>query len=202
MSPRRRQSDGLSLIELLMVIAIMGILAGMVIPRSTPGIHDQLRSAAQILQTDLAYGRSLAVTNNSTYRLTFQTAENRYVLEHSGSNPALDTLPNSPFGNPDDPPQQHIVDLDALPSMGPPVEFVTAGVLGNSPQRVDDVEFGPLGETTRSEETVIWLAAGAGRQRRYLLLNINPVTGLAEVGAYTGEGPPAALLAVADAAQE
>ena len=192
----RRQSDGISLIELLIVIAVIGILVGMVIPKSDPGIHDQLRSAAQILQTDLAYARSLAITNNSTYKLAFETAANRYILKHNGLNAALDVLPSTPFRNPDDPPEEHIVELDDLPNLGPGVELAAVGTRGNTPQAIDEVEFGPMGETTQTEETSIWLAAGRGEQRRYLLLTVNPVTGLAEVGDYTAEAPPAVVMPV------
>ena len=194
MPARRRQSDGISLIELLIVIAVIAILAGVVIPKSDPGIHDQLRSAARILRTDQAYARSLAIINNSEYELHFDTAANRYILKHSGSNTDLDTLPRSPFSNPGDPPEEHIVEFAELPNLGPGVELAAVGTLGNTPQAVDKVEFGPMGETTRSEETIIWLAAGTGEHRRYLLLTVNPVTGLAEVGDYTSEAPPAAVL--------
>ena len=190
MPARRRQSAGFTLIELLIVVAVMGILAGLVLPRSDPSLHEQLRSAAQIMAGDLAYGRSLAVTHNSEYRFTFDVQGNRYILEHSGADPRLDTLPDSPFRSPDDPPDQQIVELEALPHLGSSVRIVGAAAERSSPQPVGDVEFGPLGETTRSEPTVIWLAAGAGSATRYVRLEVNPVTGLTTVGAYSGEGPP------------
>lgn len=194
MPPRRRQPAGFTLIELLMVIAVMGILAGLVLPSSDPSLHDQLRSAAQILRTDLAYGRSLAVTNNSTYQFRFDRENNRYVLEHSGANPALDTLPDSPFRLPDDPPNQHIVDLDELPQLGSSVRIVVVAEFSTLLERVDDLEFGPLGETTRSNPTFIWLAAGRGSDTRYTWLLVDPVTGLVKLGADTIYGPPASLL--------
>ena len=190
MLPRRRQSAGFSLIELLIVIAVIGILVGLVLPSSDPGLHDQLRAAAQILKTDLAYGRSLAVSNNSSYQFTFDPDNNRYVLEHSGSNPALDTLPDSPFRHPDDPPEQHVVDLDELTHIGPTVRLVSAHDLGASLNAVSDLEFGPLGETTRSSRTIIYLAAGQDPDTRYITLIVNPVTGLAQLGEYTTDGPP------------
>ena len=195
MQAGRRQSAGFSLIELLIVIAVIGILAGLVLPRSNPSLYDQLRSVAQILRTDLAYGRSLAVTNNSTYRITFDTTDNRYILEHSGSRAALDTLPDSPFRDPDDPPERHVVDLDALPHIGPGVRIVSAATSGALVARVADVEFGPLGETTRTSPTVVWLAAGYGLDTRYLSLTINPVTGLTDLEYRATEGPPAGVVA-------
>ena len=185
-----RQSAGFSLIELLIVMAVIGILAALVLPKNDPSLYDQLRSAAQILRTDLAYGRSLAVTNNSTYRLAFDTPNNRYVLEHSGSQTALDTLPESPFRHPDDPPDQHVVDLDELPRIGPGVRLVAATSSGGVVAPVSDVEFGPLGETTRTSPTVIWLAAGFGSNTRYLTLTVNPVTGLTKLQYCAAEGPP------------
>jgi len=162
-----------------------------VLPSSNPGIHDQLRSAARIVATDLAYGRSLALANNSSYKFTFDAENNRYVLEHSGSNPELDTLPDSPFSDVDDPPKQHIVSLDDLPRVGAPVKLAAAVVdNGDSFEAVTDLEFGPLGETTRSGETTIWLSAGKGDAERYISVTVNPVTGLATVGDFNGKGPP------------
>jgi prepilin-type N-terminal cleavage/methylation domain-containing protein len=186
----RRQSAGFSLIELLIVIAVMGILAALVLPKSDPSLYDQLRSAAQILRTDLAYGRSLAVTNNSTYRLAFDTTNNRYILEHSGSRAGLDTLPESPFRRPGDPPNQHIVELGELPLVGSGVRLVAATSSGAVIAPVSDVEFGPLGETTRTSPTVIWLAAGFDSDTRYLALRVNPVTGLTDLRYCAAEGPP------------
>jgi len=185
------------LIELLIVIAILGILVGLVLPEADANYYDQVRALAHILRTDLAYGRSLAVANNSSYRFTFDTAQNRYLLEHSGSNAALDVLPDGPFHNPGDPPGQHIVDLDELPHLGPTVQILTVAKSLAAPQRVAEVEFGPLGETTRSEKTVVWLSIGHGLDTRYITLTIDPVTGLAEIGEYTSEGPLAAVLAPA-----
>ena len=168
------------------MVAVMGILAGLVLPRSDPSLHEQLRAAAQIMAGDLAYGRSLAVTHNSEYRFTFDTEGNRYILEHSGTGATLDTLPDSPFRSPDDPPNQQIVALEELPHVGPTVRIVEVA----APVSVGDVEFGPLGGTSRSEETVIWLAAGAGAGTRYLRLHVNPVTGLTTVGTFSAAGPP------------
>lgn len=185
----RRQPAGFTLIELLIVVAVMGILAGLILPRSDPSLHEQLRSAAQIVAADLAYGRSLAVTNNSKYRITFDVEANRYILEHSGPDPALDTLPESLYRSPNDPPDQQIVAFEELPYLGSGVRI--AGVAeGNGTQPAADVEFGPMGETTCGQETIVWLAAGKGSAPRYVELHVNPVTGLTTVEPYSGTGPP------------
>ncbi|NIO47244.1 MAG: hypothetical protein GTN77_10755, partial [Planctomycetales bacterium] len=105
-----------------------------------------------------------------------------------------DKLPDSPFRGPEDPPGQHIVDLDELPHLGRTVRLAAVAQSGAFPQRVSSVEFGPLGETTRSAPTAIWLAAGPDSDARYVVLTVDPITGLVDVGDYTRNGPPAALL--------
>ena len=44
------------------------------------------------------------------------------------------------------------------------------------------IEFGPLGSTTESDETVIWFSAGSGTTEQNVGVFVNPVTGLATVG--------------------
>lgn len=178
MPPRRRRTAAFSLIELLMVIAVLAILVSIVLPGSDPSLHDQLRAAAQILKTDLAYARSLAVSNNSTYQLAFDTDENRYVLQHTGANATLDALPDSPFREPGDPPDRHVVDFDELPHLGPPVRIlaVTSGGV-----RAASLEFDGLGKTIEPGDKVIWLAAGRGKAMRYITLHVDPATGLVTV---------------------
>ncbi len=189
MSRRRNPCPAFALIEVLIVIALMGILAGLVLPSSNPTIHDQLRSAAQIVATDLAYARSLAVTYGSTYKIAFDPATNCYTLTHSGADPSLNVLPSSPFRNPNDPPDKHVVDLDDLPRIGAPVKIVAVGPGDVAAGTAGVVEFGPLGETSSAAVTVIWLSAAEGTARRYITLSVNPVTGLATTGAFSGTGP-------------
>lgn len=206
-SSRRRADDrgavargarcGFTLVEILMVVAVVAVLAAVLMPSSETAYVDQLRATAEIVRTDLAYARSLAVANNSHYRVSFDVDENRYVLEHVGTNAALDALPETAFRASDGPSDEQIVDLGELPRFGAAVEVVAVGAMGAGAQRVDHVEFGPLGETSRSEQTVVWLGIGQDDRRRYMWLRINPVTGLTEIGDCTTAPPPARLLAAA-----
>jgi type II secretory pathway pseudopilin PulG len=190
---RRRSTAALTLIELLMVVAIVGLLVGLVLPSAAPTRHDQLRAAGRILLGDLAYARSLAVSNGSRYRIVFDPAANRYVLEHSGPSASLDALPDSPFRNPGDPADRHVVGFAELPNLGAPVRLVGAATFDGTYQKVNEVEFGPLGSTTASAPTIVWLATGEGKERLYLSVAVNAVTGLAGVEALGAIGPPASL---------
>ena len=71
------------------MVAVVAVLAAIVLPSSQPAVVDQLRAVAQIVATDLAYARSLAVANNSNYKVTFDVKGNQYVMTYSGTNPAL-----------------------------------------------------------------------------------------------------------------
>src|SRR5882672_9188143 len=123
MADRKRQPGGFSLVELLIVLAIMSILAGLLLPSADAGLHEELTSAARLLSGDIQYARSLAVMNGSNYRLTFDTAQNQYVLTYSGSNSALATLPPTPFHTSSDTPTQQVVRFADLPHVGPVVQI-------------------------------------------------------------------------------
>jgi Tfp pilus assembly protein FimT len=154
---------------LLIVVAIMGIVAGIAISSFEPSLHDQLRGAGEVVLTDLAYARSLAVANNSQYELTFSPVDRRYWLEHSGTNTSLNNLPESPYRDPADPltRQTSSTEVDAT-----------------------RVEFGTLGALTQPEDCWIWLAIGQGDARRYLPVILHATTGLATIGEYQVQGPP------------
>ncbi len=167
-----------------MVVAVMAILTAVMLPWSESGKHETMVAAAQTVATDLAYARSLAITNNSNYVVTFDVAHNRYVLEHSGTNGALDTLPDSIFRNPNDPADQHIVSLDKLPGIGEPVKLAGVYHAGSPTEPITDIEFGPLGETTRNGYSMVLLTLGSGSGQRHALVLVNPVTGLATIHPY------------------
>jgi prepilin-type N-terminal cleavage/methylation domain-containing protein len=191
MLKRRHPTTGFTLIELLLVVALMSLVAGMLIPNTQVSARDQLESTAELLAGDLALARSLAVAGDSQYSITFDLSQNRYTLEHVGTNTALDTLPSSPFAVAGDPATQYIVRIDNLPRMGGNVRLQLVRAAGTPATTVNDVIFSSLGETTRPEATEIWLAANSGRAARYLSITVNPVTGLASLGQLQAADPQA-----------
>lgn len=191
----RNLRTAFSLVELLIVVAVVSILAGAVLPLLSPGVPGSLQSAAAVVAADLSAARDLAVANNSYYTIQFDFTNNRYVLAHSGDNPALDTLPPGPPGTDSTRPNERIMRLDDLPSIGARVRLVTVEISSeddeelDSVQRVSRVRFGPYGQTTRPEKTTVWLAAGYGDGQLFIPIDIHPVTGLATVGALQTEPP-------------
>jgi prepilin-type N-terminal cleavage/methylation domain-containing protein len=183
--------SGLTLIELLLTLAILGILAAALIPQITSDLPQRLDAAAQVVSADLDYSRALAVANDSTYQVVFQPAQNRYYLKHSGSNTLLSALPRSPFRQNDDPPDKQTTRLADLPLPQPGVRLVGAVVMQGAGVTATNVEFTALGGTTTKYETVIWLTCGQGAAQRYISIKINPVTGLTETGPLQGALPSA-----------
>jgi type II secretory pathway pseudopilin PulG len=190
MTNRRRQSPAFTLLEVFIVLVILSTMAALVITSAQPGIEEQLRAAGRVAAADLDYARDLAVTFNSSYRVTFDAANNRLVLQHSGSDTTLNALPPSPNRSASDPADQQILRFDALAGIDQPIRLWGGQAGTDDPQPAYDVEFGPLGETTRSETTTLWLTAGAEPVRRYLAVEIDPVTGLTRVGQPQSEPPP------------
>jgi hypothetical protein len=79
--------------------------------------------------------------------------------------------------------------LDALPAIGGAARLYAVWSLSSSSQTVGDLEFLPLGETTRTQPTLIWLTAGSGTGTRYLSVRVHPITGLYWVENYRTTAP-------------
>jgi prepilin-type N-terminal cleavage/methylation domain-containing protein len=196
----RPAARGLTLVELLIAIVVVSIVAAMLMPQLGRQIPDQLTAVAEIVAADLEYARSLAVVNNSTYRVEFSVADNRYILRHSGANTLLHVLPASPFRQNDDAPDEQTTDLADLPLSHPVVRLAQVASGSGTVTAVSDVEFTAVGGTTRTSITTVWLACGEGAESRYIPVAINPVTGLIEVGELSKAMPTEVVALVAQSA--
>jgi prepilin-type N-terminal cleavage/methylation domain-containing protein len=180
---------GVSLVEILFVVAILALVAVGTITYFQPSIADELENAAQIVLADVERARNLSVANNSKYKLTFLNDGSGYYLQHSGSSASLNTLPSWPYKQRTDSADKQTTLLKKLPGLGDVDLIGVVKVASSGRSRVSELEFTSAGATSTAEATEIWLAAGSGTSRRYLTVSINPTTGLADVGDLAGTAP-------------
>ncbi|MCE9547650.1 MAG: type II secretion system GspH family protein [Planctomycetia bacterium] len=184
-----RRHSGFSLIELLIVIAILSIVAASVVTNSNTQISEQLEAAARVLAGDLDYTRNLALTYHGKYKLTFDAANSKWTLAYSGTDTTLATLPRSPFRSPLDSATQQTTSLTSLPGISMPITIYSVYTQQSPLKGVTSIEFDPLGATVEPAQSVVWLATGAGKATRYVEVDVNPVTGLATVGKFQSTAP-------------
>jgi len=187
----------LTLIEVLLTLAVLSILAAVLIPQLSGDVPERLSAGAQIIAADLDYARSLAVANNSTYRLTFDVSNNKYDLRHTGTNAIFNTLPRSPFRQTDDTADKQTTKLSQLPLPEPGVKLTTVVQMIGTPQAATTIEFNALGGTACASPSVIWLSCGKGNIRRYCSVIVDPVTGLVSIGSTVTSLPSAVSSVIA-----
>ena len=186
----RRGRGGVTLVEMLIVVLLLGIVAAMAIPNLASTNYDQLMAAAQVVESEFSYARSLAIANGSPYTVTFDTTNNQLIMTYSGTNTALSTLPSTPFRNPTDPANEQITAFNNLPNVNNSVAMVGGYLTSSGYPSCSAVQFGPLGNTVgATNSTVLYLYSGSGGTRLYISISVDPVTGLATVGTPTSTIP-------------
>ena len=80
-----RQS-GFTLVELLIVIAIISIAALTAIPMMSSAASMQIRSAANMLTADLEYAKSMAISRAQNFSVVFDAAADTYRIEDQYGN--------------------------------------------------------------------------------------------------------------------
>lgn len=188
----RRRTVGYTLVEVMIAVAVIAVVAAMAIPSFEPDVAAKLESFAQIVASDLRQARDLAVSGNSTYRVTFERTDNRYYLTHVGSNAALNTLPSPLFPNAANTATRTYTDLDDLPQLGADARLAAVEARRSTVTAVTTVEFGPLGATTETADTIVWLTSGPATNALYIGIRVNAVTGLTTIEPMTAAAPSTA----------
>lgn len=157
-----RRDHGFSFVELVIVVAILGILAAMALPMMGQTESARLRAAADLLIADLGYAQIESIAHGDDLRaVVFDQALNRYYLAAMSD---LDT----PIQNP----------ATRLPYVASFGEGRAAELRGVTLQSVsvggDNVlGFGLYGQLDQPGMAAVTLACG---QRR-LVLSIDPISG-------------------------
>jgi prepilin-type N-terminal cleavage/methylation domain-containing protein len=173
--------SGYTLIEMLIVVAIVGILASVVVPSlsSTSGAVT-LEAMARSLAADLRGARQAAVQYNASYSVTLDLANNSYQAKPaSGSAPGMvNVLAPTGAGT--------TIDLDTYGAAGKNQSHVVLGgaALKTSKASVVDITFTSSGGTgpARTQDTVIWLSENTQSNRRSILITVSWITGAVSVG--------------------
>jgi len=77
--------SGTTLIELVIVLVILAIAAALAIPMISSASGVQVRSAANLLASDLEYAKNMSISSGQNYSLVFVDGQSYKVCDQSGS---------------------------------------------------------------------------------------------------------------------
>jgi Tfp pilus assembly protein FimT len=179
----KRNIAAFTLVELLMVVAIVSVMIGMVVSEFGANEATTADQALRLVSAQLTYVRELAVSNNSKYTVTLDKAKNRLVLAHTGADTNLDQLPESSFWRDlDTTDNQYFVFADL------PLSWPVALKGADDTTEVTSIEFGPTGGTSEADDVDLWLSVGKAPPT-YGSITILAGTGLIEVGDLSASAP-------------
>ena len=179
----QKQPRSFTLMEMLIVVALIGIALGMALTEVDTTQESTASHLAELVATQLDYVRELAIANNTQYTVTFDKLNDRFVLTHTGTDTALDALPQSYFWQEGSTSTVQYYDLDQIPVHWP-VALTGAGRYSDNSISETSVEFLPTGGTTVGDDLVICLEVGS-KNKSFIVVIVSSVTGLTEVGPMT-----------------
>lgn len=163
-SSRRR---GFTLVELMIVLAIIGIATALALPMLGQTAASRLRAAALLLTADLAYAQIESITHGEDPRVVVLTPNgNTYHL-------AAASAPNTPISNP-------IGNVPYAVTFGRGRAHGCQGVTISALSVGDDnrLGFGTYGQLDQAAAATITLSC----EGRSLTITLDPITGEAAIG--------------------
>jgi len=149
-----RPRKAFTLIELMIVISIIGILAGTILVHASSSSTERLITAARIVAADLRLARSLAVATNREWTVRFDLPNSSYELfETATENPPPEEYLKA-LGS-----DQYVIDLNnAIPTSLNNIKVKIENLqLVPSEASTNEIIFSELGGTgpTRTEDTIL-----------------------------------------------
>lgn len=92
-----RRTHGHTVIELLVVVAVMMILAAIALPNSTQGPERKLDTAQLAMQDAFDHAQSLATTTAAVYGVRFDCDEEWFAVVDATGHPVDDPLSHMPY---------------------------------------------------------------------------------------------------------
>jgi prepilin-type N-terminal cleavage/methylation domain-containing protein len=83
---RGRAAGGFTLIEVILVVLIIGIAAGVVVPMMSSAGSMQVRAGASMIAADLEYAKSMAITRAMPYSVVFDQGTETYQIVDQNDN--------------------------------------------------------------------------------------------------------------------
>lgn len=188
----RHVSRGFSLIEVLVVVAILAALAGMAVTFTEPSPAARLHLTADMLAADLERVQELALSRGSAHRATFEGAERRFILKHVGAATAFHVLPKYVRTRSGEDPTQATYAFEDRSAYG---KFVRIAGFEPANLYVEDefpIQFASDGSLADGRTATIWLKATDNGRTTFLPVRIYAVTGVVSVGTPVDTLPPAA----------
>lgn len=72
-----------TLVEVIIVLVIVGIIAAIAVPLYTSAAPIQLKTAANMIASDLEYAKSMAMSTGRSYSVVFDTSSESYSIKDS-----------------------------------------------------------------------------------------------------------------------
>ncbi|MGQ9505177.1 MAG: pilus assembly FimT family protein [Thermogutta sp.] len=179
-----------TLIELMIVLLLMAIAAGLLIPSAAPQTEQQLRAAAYLIAAEIELGRDLAITYNSQYQLAFDLKANRVVLFGKENAGTLAQLPKDLVNNPPSDSTHRVTDLSTVPGLWGQVRIAACAEFGPTLTPKTEIVFDPTGVLESGKSFLVWLKAGNSTSARYITVVFDHSTGQVSIGSMNGTPPP------------
>jgi prepilin-type N-terminal cleavage/methylation domain-containing protein len=79
----RKTLPAFTLVEVIMVLIVIGIIAAITVPLYVSAASTQLRTAADMIASDLEYAKSMAISTGKSHSVVFDTSAESYSIKDS-----------------------------------------------------------------------------------------------------------------------